>query len=917
MSLVLNSDGPGTNVKLLDGQQGLEAAPRGTSALMGQFSSGPVAFAALALTQAQARLISGDPDDDFEASMCLSDLYYEATPPVLIGRVTDGNEIQSQLYIWDRSPDRSYSRTNNGGLFTDREPLATMKAHNGGRWGGAKQILIGELNDITADLTATTIDISTSTTTPSAGSYLVDRYAGATLYIEGDSDGPYTVASQNANGVLTIDGEFSQAVQDADGTGAIDGRFRVVVPHEKELTVVVGQDSVTASRFSLKGERKFKSTAAWETVTSYNDLGLSTNDDKPWTTEIYSGEVEQGRYQLELTTSYSGATVEAKLPANYCESPTAVSGATMTFQWWRWTAGSSNTGNPYLKSIAALNTSSIEPHVYNLTFTAATTFTVSLVWPDGTTQALGTGSTGTLFDPEHPQLTSFTITAGSVAAVANDTLKIRVDPLPHDLYQREAFLYTIAASTDGNSNQRLRIASNTYNSVTVRADLDLEADYGAVAGVAASVDTNDLSAVSITSSQTVILTPDDGVAVTLTSAGSGPGASAIAAELTALDTNDIFVFTPNSDGTMTISVNGSFGSKSKITLGNGTAHSGLGLATSGSVTGTDAIPARIEARMPMWGGYDGYTPDAADYVQALDVGGSIFDRWLTTNLGLVRIGTPSITGSTVKTAGAALAAKHGWKYNAEFSSSFEALSLPGEGALNDMITNESESDYVDHIFPSRAKYPNAEGTKTVLRSVVGQFMGIKARLANTGTDGEKGLHIAAANNNEQGRLSPRCRGLSDDIGRWIPPKKLLNDHGIIMLLWEGPDVYLWGNRMYSVGRTPQGRRYTVTERDVYYHIARDLFVTTRPFIFKSLSLRRLGDVQRSLRDKMKPYHRDGWISDFNGPGFEQSVSVLVPLDLNPPENLQEGLIHCTVGFRPRPSLENLNITITPSALAEE
>jgi phage tail sheath protein FI len=192
-------------------------------------------------------------------------------------------------------------------------------------------------------------------------------------------------------------------------------------------------------------------------------------------------------------------------------------------------------------------------------------------------------------------------------------------------------------------------------------------------------------------------------------------------------------------------------------------------------------------------------------------------------------------------------------------------------------------------------------------------MGIRSRLANKGVDGEKGLHIAAANNNVQGKLN-LVRGLSDDLGRWTPPIKLLNDHGIVPLLWDGGDVYMYGNRMYSEGRTPKGRRYTITERAVHYHIARDLFVTARPWVFKSISATRLGSVQSSLRTKLRTYWDDGWFSDHAGPDFDDQCSVLVPPDLNPASDLLEGMVTASISYRPRPAIEDLKVIITPTQL---
>ncbi len=117
-------------------------------------------------------------------------------------------------------------------------------------------------------------------------------------------------------------------------------------------------------------------------MATYNDLQLSTDDDRPWETILYKGEETDGNYQFELDSDYEGATVEDKFPANFCEIPTNLSNATLTYQWYRWTLGDSNTGNPYLDAISVNDSSNIVPHVITLTFTAATTATVSVTFID-------------------------------------------------------------------------------------------------------------------------------------------------------------------------------------------------------------------------------------------------------------------------------------------------------------------------------------------------------------------------------------------------------------------------------------------------------------------------------------------------------------------------------------------------------
>jgi hypothetical protein len=915
MSLVLIPDGPGVTVEVSDGQQGLPSAPRGTGALVGQFVSGPTTRAGLALTKEQARLIWGEPDDDFPGNLSLDDVYSEYSPPMMCARVTDGLALQAQASLWDRSPSRSFSKL--GGFGADREPLATAKAHNVGRWGGRKKVIVGTLPAVATDIaSASTANLGAAT---QVGITLLetDQLAGAFIEFEGDTGGPYEILSNTAAGVITILGEFSIALQAATGSGAIDGQFRVTLDHDKELSVVIGPDNVLGEKFSVTAVRKFTKNSGWEVVSQYDNLQLAEGDDRPWTTVVPEG--EDSRFQIEIDTDYSGETVEAMLPCNFSEVPTTLATNVLTFQWYRWvkTAG---LGNGYLSAISPVSSTSVEPHVYELTFTAALVFTVAVIWPDGTQQTLSAaGAVGAEFNPEHPQLSKFTIVAGGTAFDATTRMTIRVNPLPHDLYAREAYIYPIAVTADGNAGRRLRIVSNTYNTVSIRSDL-LFSSYGSSVGAAASVTgTVDLTAVSMAAASTLILTPDGHTAVTLTSAGSGPGAAAIAAELTALDTGSKFIFEA-SGVYLKISVRGSYGSQSSLLVGAGTANAALGFVDNSTTYGTDAVPFRIEARWPMWGGYDGAAPASARYQLAMDLSDSYFKCHLNTNLGGVLLAMPGVTtdmasGDDAMAAALAFCEKNGWFYLAEFAESLEAVASQGEAAVADLMDNHAESDHRRWLFPSRLKYQNVLKTALVTRSCSGQVIGIRARLANQGVDGERGLHIAAANNNEQGRMSPRAKGLPDGLGRnWVPPLKLLNDHGIVAILWEGPDIYMWGNRMYSRGRTPQGNRYTITERDVYYHVARDLFVTARPYVFKSISARRLGEIQVGLREKMKKYHLDGWFSDDGGAraGFEQQVQVEVPLSLNPASELLEGRVRARITFTPRPALESLTINLAPT-----
>lgn len=901
-ALKLIPDGPGTTVELRDGKQGLPVAPRGSVAILSMFPSGPVGYSALVLDSESARRTAGSADDGFEGVLSMGDVYSQSSPPILIARVTDGEEIQARLYLMDRNPNRSMLHRAAG---NDRAPLATVKAHNGGRWGGAKRCCVGEVT-----ITAAVVDDNTFDT---GLTMLKNIYSGASLYIEGDTGGPYAVGSNTTGGRLEIDSSFSAGVMAMTGTKV----FQIILASGKELSCVVPQDSSTGESFKVRVDRKFSSTGAWETIATYSNLFLSDNDSRPWESVIYKGEETDGNYQVELTTSYDGATVESMLPANFCEVPITVNGSTITFQWWRWSADGGNTGNPYVDSVVAVNTDHIEPHVITCTFSDATHADVSVEFSDGSTFDVGSLTLGAEFNPKHIMLTKITMVAGSTPAVLGDVVTIRVNTLPLDLYKRDAYVYPVALSTDGTASVRLKIVSNTYCNVSVRSDLDLAADYGAEAsGWPSQTGTIDLTAVTWTVAATFICQPDGMAAITFT--GNGEiGITNIVNALTAADTDGIFVFSNDGSGRLVVELAESFGAASSLKITNGTANPIFGFTDNTTTIGTDGHPARIEARWPMHGGYDGDTPSAADYVKALDPDTHVFKRYMCTNLGLVRLVTPSVYSTDVKNAANTMVSANGWMYIAEFDPSLYSSSSPSEAAVSNMTSEEDESDYVEHYFPSTANFKNVAGTKLVERSISGLICGLRAKMASSGIDGERGMHIACANDNEQGRISPRVVGLPDNIGRWSPPVGLLNDAGIVPVLWEGRQIFLFGNRMYSTGRTEEGKRYTLTERAVYYHIARDLFVTTRPFIFKSISSARLAAVHLSLRDKLKVYWNDGWFSDHAGTGFDDQCTVEVPLDLNPASALLEGRVTATVSFRPRPALEDLTIIISPTELTTE
>jgi hypothetical protein len=918
MTLVLTPDGPGTTVTVRDSGGGLRSAPRGASGLIGQFRSGPVGVATLALSKAGARAIYGDPSDQFEASMCLDDLYAEFEPPVMNVRVTDGQEVVSAGHtLWDRNPNRSFMHRT---AQTARGTFATVVPDSGGKWAGSRRAQVGDETNAAGIATAVT-----STTTFATGltlTSLADVYAAGSLYIENDASSPYTIYSNTTAGVLTIEGEFSADAQ--NGTGTLTGKWYITrgFSADEECCIVVGQDPQPGKRFALSQQRRYdKDDFTWEQVIATGPLSLDGEDSSIGWTSAWDANwpKDWGDPIIDFTTAYTGANVERKFPCNFSEIPTVLTESgnktVVTYQWYRWSAETGNTGNPYVESVVPTSPDDVTTHTITVDFTAATTVNITWTLPDGNTFTSTGVTIGSVHSPGHALLAKVHVVAGAVGAVSGDTLTIECEPLLSDLTSREAYFYPVANTVDGTSTHRLLIASNTYNTLTVNYT-SLIATYGAAVSTGASVTgTVDVATGTWVATQTLIFTLDGHAATTFTSPGGGKtNIAVIITELELQDTANLFSFTQDSTGTkLVVKSAQSLGTSSTVLVGAGSANSTFGFTATNSYSGTDGVPFRLEYKAPAWGGFDGGNTIANSvYTKALDTDDSAFEQFLGRNLGLVRIGAPSVFTAAVKNAVALFSAKVGFLGVVDFDTSVYDVATPGEAMIADMIGNETRCDYVEHYGPSALMLPNKKQTAFVVRSAMGAVMGIRARLANVGVDGERGLHIPAANVNEQGLIA-RADTLPYDIHTATRrlPVGLMNDAGIVCILKEGPNVYLWGDRMYSKGTTRDGRNYKVTARAVAYHIARDLHVTTRPFIFKTISQGRLGEVQVAIRGKLKQYWRDGWFADTNGLGFDDQVTVTLPKALNTAAEQQAGRVHVSVGFAPRSSIEDLLITITP------
>ncbi len=97
-------------------------------------------------------------------------------------RVTDGTERKAEITLWSRE--------------ASPVQVAKLRAHNGGRWGGRLQAIVGEMTLVSTDLTQTTL--------ATGKTFLVDEWKGAKLTLDAVGAKSYEVVSNTALGVLTV-----------------------------------------------------------------------------------------------------------------------------------------------------------------------------------------------------------------------------------------------------------------------------------------------------------------------------------------------------------------------------------------------------------------------------------------------------------------------------------------------------------------------------------------------------------------------------------------------------------------------------------------------------------------------------------------------------------------------------------------
>lgn len=438
--------GAGTVIEEQEGDKTITPGALGWAGYAGIMEKGPVGELMLISSKTELIQRTGGIIPESFLPDCGQDYFSLAAGAggIALVRVTDGNELQAEATLYARY----------AGLLT---PMGKLKAHNGGRWGGKKKTIRGEL-DAPADLTEITLQLPAAIATD----YENDELKGGWIELPAVPNTRYPIVGNTNTGLVTVAAD--QTMLTDKGLSANDVFYIVLENEGKAVSFRIsdGEDSPDT-------EFAIEIFVDGDTVKKYGNLHTDPDNARYWVNVINN---DTGNYWVEAEDLWTGAHTAAVRPANHYGLIDTVTATVMNAVIHDFTINSPVAlGDPTFG--LGTTTDAMLRQTITITMTAATTGNaVSDVFG-----ALGTVTLGTLFDPvnaaggalENKFVPPFTVTAGGTPLVATDTLVINYKPFIADSLIGGA-LYPDKANA---KLENYRIVDNDHVSITVAAGSDL------------------------------------------------------------------------------------------------------------------------------------------------------------------------------------------------------------------------------------------------------------------------------------------------------------------------------------------------------------------------------------------------------------------------------------------------------------
>jgi hypothetical protein len=433
--------GAGVAVLESEGDKQIQAAALGFAGYAGMFEKGPTNQLIIITNKKQFIKKMGGYIPESLAPDAAFDYFNLANGAggLLLVRVTDGNEQQAQITV--------YARYAN--ILT---PMGTIKAKNGGRWGGKEARYT---NDMALDVDLTETTITTGITMKA------DEWKGGFVELEDVANKRYEIIGNTTAGIISV--ATDQKMLTDRGVGvSLRYYLSIDADRDKAVSVIISDgEENSATEFSLAVY------VNGEFAKKYPNLNTNPTSGRYWVNVINNDDAND---EIAVTDLWTGAHTAAVRPANHYGKVKTVTATVMDAEIYDFTINSPvAAGNPSFE----LEASDDNMPAQKITITMSGATAGAAV--SDKFGALGAVTLGTSFVPNCKWAPEFTITAGTDPLVATDTLVINYKPFtPNELIG--GYLYPDKVHA---RNTKFRIISNDHDTITVADGSDLTAD-GAV-----------------------------------------------------------------------------------------------------------------------------------------------------------------------------------------------------------------------------------------------------------------------------------------------------------------------------------------------------------------------------------------------------------------------------------------------------
>lgn len=429
----------GTVIVELEGEKPVEPGALGWVAYAGVLEKGDTGK--LLMVQSQEKFekkCGGYIDDSLLPDACFD--YYNlarGAGGILLVRVTDGNEQQAEHPLYCRK--------------TTQTPMGTIKAKNGGRWGGKLQKKTADVpNGMATDLTNTTIDTGLTLKT--------DEFKGGWVELEDVPNTRYPVVSNDSSGVVTVAADQTMK-DDYDGIPGSSDRFYLYLENESKVLTF----EITDGEENPDTEFGIRVYCDGDLANEWPNLSTDPNSSRYWIDLINE---DGNNDEIEVVDLWTGAHDATIRPANHYGEIDSVTETVLTAIIHEFDPATTGDGN----GTVALGTTTDEmvEQTLTITFSDPTTYDVESdkFGSIATSETVGSETT-----PNNKWTPPFTLTAGATAWEAADVATLVYKPFTAD----ELIGGKLYPDKANAKREKYRITDNDHSTITVAAGSDLTA----------------------------------------------------------------------------------------------------------------------------------------------------------------------------------------------------------------------------------------------------------------------------------------------------------------------------------------------------------------------------------------------------------------------------------------------------------